>query len=272
MQSQVLIMDADHPDDAMALEMTSNTDDERVVENCAASIARGLPELAALAPATDVPLCICGGGPSIEGDAQEILARAKNGQHVWALNGTHDWLIERGIVPNAAWCVDSQPDNVRFYRKPRADVRYYIASRADPLVFDALKGLDVTLWHDESCQQIVPNAHMLIGGGGTIGIKALPAAYVCGYRTMHLYGYDSSYRQDAHHAYAQPMNDGETVYPVRVGEHEFMAAAWMIRQVQTFGLIARKLANEHGCAIHVHGDGFLPRTAVEMARAVEVAA
>lgn len=251
------------------LDMYSNTPDEQVVKNVEAALARGLPELAVL-PATQIPLCIVGGGPSLRADVEQIKARWKNGQHVWALNGTHDFLLGNGIVPHAAWCLDSQPDNVRFYRNPNRLIRYYIASRCDPLVFDALRGFNITLWHDASCKDIAP-AQVIIGGFGTIGIKAMAAAFVLGYRELHLFGYDSSYADDlSHHAYEQAWNDGEGVYQVAVGDRVYTAAPWMINQVSSFLGMARKLAAED-CSIDVHGSGLLPASAADYARQIREA-
>lgn len=248
--------------EGVELDLHSNTPDQQVIDNCASSQARGLPELA-LSPPTDIPVCIVGGGPSAEDEWPEIFRRYKDGQHVWALNGAHDWLLNHGITPHAAWCVDSLPQNVEFYRRPCKLTRYYLASRVDPGVFNALKGQNVTLWFDASCKYICPDK-LLVGGGTTIGVKAMAGAYVLGHREIHLFGYDSCYRLDTHHAYDQPWNDGEPdVREVVVGNRLFHAAPWMINQVKNFGMITPKLAEE-GCTVEVHGDGLLQATYSEM--------
>lgn len=251
------------------LQMSENVEPEHARANVASALMRNLPQIDLL-PETDIPVCICGGGPSIEGDLEQIRARWNNGQQVWALNGAHDWLLDRGITPHAAWCVDSRPENAKFYKRACHLTRYYIACRCDPLVFDTLKGQNVIIWYDASCREIVPNTKMLIGGGTTIGVKAMAGAYVLGHRRMHLFGYDSSYADDKHHAYAQPMNDGEQVLNVEVGGRTFRAAPWMINQVKNFGMISQKLA-EGDCEVHVHGDGLLPWAAREMQMQMEAA-
>ena len=48
----------------------------------------------------------------------------------------------------------------------------------------------------------------LIGGGTTVGLLAMSLAFLRGFRKIHLYGFDSCYRGDEHHAYAQNLNDG----------------------------------------------------------------
>jgi hypothetical protein len=43
-------------------------------------------------------------------------------------------------------------------------------------------------------------------------------AFGLGYRKIHLYGFDSSYREDTHHAYMQNLNDGDLVVDVLAGD------------------------------------------------------
>lgn len=254
--------------EGVTFEFRENVEWPAVEANVQAALARGLPELRELPP-TDIPVVICGGGPSLLDHIEELRARQRIGQHIVALNGVHDLLLHAGITPWAAMCCDSRPEDVRFFRKCSRTTDYYIASRCDPLVFSALRGRNVTLWHDVGVQSLVPGG-LLIGGGSTIGVKALAVAFVLGYRRMHLYGFDSCYRDGAHHAYPQPMNDGEDVQTATVAGRSFRAAPWMIHQAQQFGQLSLMLAAE-GCEIHVHGDGLLPCVARDMQRQMEAA-
>jgi hypothetical protein len=124
-------------------------------------------------------------------------------------------------------------------------------------VFTALHRHNVILWHDATCRKLVPDGKLIVSGGTTIGMKALAGAYACGYREIHLFGYDSSYRDDTHHAYPMPMNDGETVLTVDAAGRTFRAAPWMINQCKNFGVLA-PLLQAQGVALHIHGDGMLP--------------
>ncbi len=261
MESCVAFIEAE-TDEPAGLSLVGNVPDAQVIANVHASLERGLPELEEVPP-HDRPVCIVGGGPSVAGYLPELMARKRNGQAIWALNGAHDWLVDHGISPDAAWLVDSRPDNAAFYEMTLPHTAYYIAGRCDPAVFDALEGRNVTVWWDQSVKEILADAghsRLLIGGGTTVGMKALCGAYALGYRTMHLYGYDSSYGEVDHHVYRQPLNDGETIYEVRVGDgpeaRTFRAAGWMLGQAKNYGAIAPALA-EAGCRIVLHGDGLL---------------
>jgi hypothetical protein len=187
--------------------MVENIDQPHVIANVDAALALGLPELT-VQPGKDVPLLLCGGGPSLADDMDEVAATCAHGVHVWVLNGVHDYMLSHGITPNGMWCVDSRVDNVRFFKHPQMGCDYYIASRCDLAIFTALLRYSVILWHDATCRKLVPEGKLIVSGGTTIGMKALAGAYACGYREIHLFGYDSSYRDDDHHAYPMPMNDG----------------------------------------------------------------
>ena len=111
----------------------------------------------------------------------------------------------------------------------------------------------------------------LISTGSTVGMVAIGVAHVLGYRTFHLFGFDSSYSETEHHAYAQPLNDGDSIITATAAGRTFRAAPWMVHQAQEFQSLAAQLAEE-GCTITVTGDGLLPHIAHQMHNSLEVAA
>ena len=72
---------------------------------------------------------------------------------------------------------------------------------SDPSVLEALEGQRVTLWHggfdiDAQLKVLEPYQHkpiVIVGGGYTIGIRALTLGYHLGYRKFVMYGVDSSF-------------------------------------------------------------------------------
>ena len=60
---------------------------------------------------------IVGGGPSLQDNLPKLQFLKKYGD-IFALNGTHDFLIERGIVPDYLVLLDSRPENVTFVQSP----------------------------------------------------------------------------------------------------------------------------------------------------------
>ena len=98
--------------------------------------------------------------------------------------------------------------------------------------------------------------------GTTVGTYALTVAFIEGFREIHLFGYDSSYRGEAGHAYEQTQDD-EVIVDAHSGDRKFKAASWIVRQAQDFQGVATALVAA-GCTIVVHGDGLLPYMAGQM--------
>jgi uncharacterized Rossmann fold enzyme len=250
------------------LDRICNTERERLLGNIKQAIGRDIPWLE-LEPVHDGHAVIVGGGPSLDDTLETIKWRQSLGQTVWALNGSADWLRNRGVIPDYHVCVDARPDNARFFKRPDGETTYLIGSQCDQSIFKALDGQDVVLWHPnsdgvaETLQGDERPIH-LIGGGSTVGLCAIVLAYGLGYRNIHLHGFDSSYREDTHHAYMQNLNDDDFVVDVLAGNRKFRAAPWMVQQAEEFCSLAPYLAGE-GCTITVAGDGLLPHLAHELA-------
>ena len=214
-------------------------------------------------------ICIVGGAPSLEDSFPQLKARHQNGAQVWSMNGTYDWLVERGIVPDGHVMLDARPENVRFVQHPRKETQYYIASQCDPCVFDALEGHRVDLVHvnTEGVYEYLESEKSrpvhLLGGFTTAGMLALVLAKLKGYRHIYLFGMDSSYAEDKHHAYKQESNDGENVITATIHEKKYKAAPWMCQQVRDFQDLARKFAQED-VVIEVCGPGLLHAMAKAM--------
>ena len=215
---------------------------------------------------------LVGGGPSLADVLPKLQTRRSHGGKIYALNGTHDWLIERGIIPDYHVMLDSRIENVEFVRKPHKKVKYLISGFCHPEVFEALRGFDVTLWLSDMdgvqalVQDIADKPVCLIGGGATVGMKTMYLCYLKGYRRMHFYGFDSSYRDGENHAYKQSLNDKESRMEIFCAGRSFICAPWMAKQAQEFQNQSRKLT-QLGCELFVHGDGLIPFMAQQMARA-----
>lgn len=238
-----------------------NNDRKVMLEQVRQNLERDLPWFAE----QNIPRCaalIVGGGPSLK-ESLTKLRFLKQFADIFALNGAHDYLIERGIVPNYHVLLDSRPANVDFVKRPKKRVKYLVSAFCHPSVFDALEGYDVTLWvndMDGVMNLIKPYVDsrpvVLVGGGATVGMKTMYLTYLMGYRKFHFFGFDSCYRGDNNHAYRQAMNDKESRLEVEANGKKFTVAPWMAKQAMEFQGQARKLI-DLGCEINVHGDGLI---------------
>ena len=246
-----------------ALEMLCNVEMAKIAANIRHNSARDIVHLDQL-PAKESSVLLIGGGPSMKNCIEEIREKAKN-SIIIAMNGSADYLAENGIKPDIQIGIDARAENLRFFKK-RSAAQYYLASQCDPAIFDFIG--DAILFHIAlvDWDQYLPDTKpaMAIGGGHSVGMYAMSLAYVLGFRKMHLYGYDSSYREDEHHAYSQQSNDDDPVIEAYVNDRTYKTTNWMVVQVNEFKDLSRELA-QMGCTITTHGDGLLPYVAWQTA-------
>jgi uncharacterized Rossmann fold enzyme len=223
-----------------------NTPEAEMLNNVSVNLQRKLPYF----HSRQDTVAIVGGGPSLADHLDDL----KTYNTIWTTNGTHDYLIERGIVPAAHVMLDARKDNVRFVQKPHKDVCYLIAAQCHPEVFDALEGYNVRVWLGW-LGGLRWNTGVVIGGGATVGLKSIAMAYMAGYRKLALFGFDSSYREDQNHAYPQPLNDGEAMTEVTCAGRKFKCARWMAKQANDF---IKQTQIMEGLQLKVYGDGLIP--------------
>lgn len=216
---------------------------------------------------------IVGGAPSIADNLEQIRTFAAEPDNmVFAVNWTHTWLIERGIIPNACvfFEIDAEPEDT--LRAAHPDVTYYICCHCHPKTFDDLKGFKRVLWHTppnspiekEVGEEVFPNVPLVGGGIGTF-TRSLTIALHLGYRNIELFGVDSSFPDDTESTHvtgyvtpAKPEIDGFYVYAQvqDTGEvKRFKTMGYLALQVEEFKEYCK--TNHHAFALRVHGDGLL---------------
>lgn len=242
-----------------------NTADDVVLQQIRTTLELGHEHLAdQYSVKTFKSLCICGGGPSLTKDLPELRQRQNEGQIIWALNNTFNYLIANDICPDAQIMLDARPENAAFVPTETIALLLY-ASQCHAAVFTAAQGKKVIVW-DRYIEGLLPLLEefkiksAIVGSGSSVGINAMALAQVFGFRDVHLFGYDSSYLEEANHAYPQALNDGEKRMVVTVNGQDFNAAPWMASQVQDFKNSIPNFVRD-GMAFHVHGFGLLPYVA-----------
>lgn len=241
-------------------DVVCNTELEKVVGNICYSSALGLPALQ-IKPETQRKVLLCGGGPSLVDSLDEIQEAYANGALIVGMNGSAQYLMNNGIHVHWMTMIDSREHNVEFLRGDPAD-QYYIASQCHPNVFDRVRDGVTTIFHID-----IPNIGeyvfddgqpiQAVGGGSTVGLMSMALAYIQGYRDIHLYGYDSSFRETGH---AYPQNQNDEIVEAVVCGRTFKTTAWMVTQTTQFQEITSQLRSLD-CNITVHGDGLLPYVA-----------
>lgn len=197
--------------------LRKNVTSQDSVNNILVNEARSLPHL------DFKRIAVCASGPSLADHVEDIRARQKAGWHVATMNGSHNFLVERGIVPDLFFMVDARPVNLPFLSLANDHTAYIVASQCQPEIFDALSGRKVMIWsmfHDEAGLKAIQTtkndgaagqSSACFAGSLNVGQSCLVPLWAMGYKVWHLFGYDGSMRGDAKHAFAQPQNDGEGV-------------------------------------------------------------
>jgi hypothetical protein len=237
----------------------SNVPDEQLRANVLSAMER---DCAWVEPGNDTRTAIIvGGGPSLADNLFYIRGMQMSGAKVYATGNTWDYLWRNGIIPDAHVLLDARRENLDFVPIGEFCPKYY-ASQCHPSVLQ-MAGDSLVCWHAalSSYQPLLDKAGVpSIGGGTTVGMKAIVLAYLLGHRHIDLFGFDSSYAEDAHHAYPQPLNDDEKTLDVRVGGRSFRCAPWMVTQAEDFKEHIPLLL-ENGCTIRVFGEGLIPHIA-----------
>ncbi len=249
------------------IEFENNVSADTVRHNVQSSSTRHGLEWLATCAETDRECLIIGGGPSLAEDVPKIMEHQAAGAYILCTNGTARFLNSYGITPNALMILDARAadKNNEFLRCNVSD-SVFLASQCDPSLFDE-SPLQPMLFHIDtpSIGEYVPGDRTIqaIGGGASVGLIALSLAYVRGFRALHLYGYDSSYSEGRHHAYTQVDQDKDDTVEAIVAGRRFIAAPWMVYQVEQFQILVPQL-RALGCTLTVHGHGLLPWLAWQM--------
>jgi hypothetical protein len=241
-----------------------NTDEKTIKDNIINSLSSGHEILSNQYKANDErPLIICGGGPSLKDNLHYIKAMQEGGAIVWALNNSFRYLCEHDISPHAQIILDARQENIEFVPE-KTDALLLYSAQCHPSLFNKQAG-KIIIWCPSiaGILDILAEKKMqaaLISGGSTVGLKALGLAHLFGFSDIHLFGYDSSYRNGNNHAYAQPLNDNEQITEITVNDRKFTCAPWMATQTEEFRHAACNFV-KMGMQITIYGDGLLPYVA-----------
>lgn len=213
------------------------------------------------------PVAICAAGPSLIRSIPILKALAKI-MPVCAVKGVFSLLAEHGIKCRYAVFLDAKPDQARFLANPDPDIAYLIASQSPPEVFEALKGLDVRIWHGSKLAHLKEGGvlsgqnEMLVPGGITTGLRSINLMHFAGFRQFHLFGFDCCYEGANSHVYEKTANSPP--FDVVIGERRFTTNQEMAPQHEQF--LQHYLFIPEAPEMFVYGDGALAHS-VSMLRA-----
>jgi SAM-dependent methyltransferase len=207
-------------------------------------------------------MIICG-GPSLSDYTDEIIELRAKGMPMITTNGTYNWAIMNGMKPSMQLVIDAREFNTRFVRPIVDDCKFMIASQCHPKVFEGLPQDRTFIWHVTGGQEVPDLLDELYEiwfpcpGGSTVTLRGLCLLRMLGFHKIHMYGFDSCYRDDEHHAYDQPENDygSNRTLPVSVGGKVFWCDPWMYCQAKEWMQMVGLFGDE--IDLDVKGDGLI---------------
>lgn len=212
-------------------------------------------------------LLIVGGAPSTKSYLEEIREKQNKGAFVMALNGAYEYLQENGIISDCMVMLDSRPINHKLIKNPHGKTLFLIASQCHHKVFEKLQDKVVVLWHADT--EVFPSdkvnsiaklknieSWQVVAGSQTVGTRALILAALMKFKTIYLYGYDSSYEDGSHHAYSQPQNDTEATVEIEAGGKTYITTPLFARQV-FYLQTQRNILKSIGINIILRSEGFI---------------
>lgn len=204
-------------------------------------------------------------GPSLRSTLDMLREEQRDtGADVFTVSGSHDMLIEAGIVPRYHVECDPRPHKTNNLNRPQASVEYLIASAVHPNYLDKLEGANVSLWHvntPEHNMKLVDELgeppHTLISGGGSVGLRSIPLLYGMGYRDFSVYGMDCSFEADGETVVqwaGKHSGKRQDVCEVQCGSRIFISSPVLLTYATGFFELINQARD---ISIRLYGDGLL---------------
>jgi hypothetical protein len=262
-------------------DMGTNTPNEVLLAQVTQNIRRGLPQVSPHQPNPATALLVCG-GPSLAMTERELVEAYWKGGKVCAVNGAYQWCIERNIKPSLAIMLDAREFNARFVEADVPGCRYLLASQCHPKTFEVCRDRDVLIWHacsagdaevdlicdyyfqarDEQGRLTGRQTTYPVTLGTTVSVRAISLLRMLGLHWFDIFGLDSCWLDNRHHAYEQPENnrDGRMGVWLRPKDRDdksvrFECAPWHMKQAQDFMALIRERGNQF--QINVRGPGLI---------------
>jgi hypothetical protein len=210
------------------------------------------------------PIALIGGGPSLKDQIEHI--KSFPGPTV-VCGSAHDYVISQGVRPTYAIVCDPDPLVIKYLQRVDFDTTYLIATCCDPGVFSYLHKQNAAImkWHcfndDHERFKAIDPTFAAIGGGCTVGLRALTWSMMMGYKYIHFFGFDSCQGPgDEHHAYQYCADepDEKKFYDVKFDPDNptvYRCAGYQLGQAFNFRDFYTKYYDYF--IPHVHGGGLM---------------
>jgi len=220
----------------LKIKTKNSVPDEQIQNQCKYSISHGLPEVGLCRIHKNTALIISA-GITFKDKLNKIRILAKKRDHfLFCVKHSHDYLIERKIIPDACILLDPRDHVQDFIENPHPDVVYMVASQVHPSTLDGLieKRAKIILYHAKvgaGEDKILGENRMQILGGSTSATRGISVLHALGFRHFVMYGYDSCYFGDVDWTKKNKMG-GKKYISVNVLGKDFTSDPELVAQAQ----------------------------------------
>lgn len=216
------------------------------------------------------PVALAGGGPSLRRHLHEL----KEFPTIVSCGSSHDYLIEQGIAPTFAVACDPDPIMAEYFKNPSQKTIYVLSTHCNPVLYEHLAAQRIVTWN---CYTDDPRAAALweendgpnwraVGGGCTVGLRAISLMMILGFKDIHFFGFDSCVEEIdgelAHHAYGYATDQEvmQKLHQVKCGvdapgEKTYLCEGYQLAQAYHFKMFVT--AHGHRFRATFHGGGML---------------
>ncbi len=245
-----------------------NTADTIILDQVKANLQRQLPQVHPFSQNGQTALLVCG-GPSLVETEKELVEAYWAGGKIVAVNGAYKWCIDRNLKPSAMILLDAREFNARFVEPEVPNCKYLLASQCHPAAFEACANREVWIWH--ACSSGEEELAILkefyfercypITIGTSVGVRAISVLRMLGWSKIDVFGLDSCWLGNEHHAYEQAENKDKRIRVwLRPQDRDdkvqmFNCAPWHVRQARDFQELIKTRGNL--IDLNVRGPGLI---------------
>lgn len=165
--------------------------------NMESNFNKKLPDLYELSGKQSGGVAIIAGGPSINGQIEQIKTLQQQGVKIMAILRMYPWCVDNGITPDYVVSLDCTEDQASGFAKKVSGVTYLFASVTNPSFVEIVDGEKVYIFdsRDDKKIQLLRaaagyTACTVINGGGSVAICCMSLAFNLGFRDLHIFGLD----------------------------------------------------------------------------------
>lgn len=203
-------------------------------------------------------------GPTLKDNVEKLLDELDDNADLISVSGSHDFLINQGIIPKYHVECDPRPHKADNIEAPQIGVEYLLGSLVSPLLIEKLKDGNLSLWHLSGEQSIRVKDELepeawFVGGRGNVGNTAVALLYELGYRDFSIFGMDCSFSDDGKERWSGPhaQKNSQTEHPVvavKVEDRVFMSSHIHLVYATAFLDIIKRMPDAQ---FRIYGDSLL---------------